>query len=159
MGQEVQNRRNKQSKHSGVEAIPIGTSLQELIELSLRDQILELEEKIFLGNLGKLNVASRDEWLAAITNKNYAMGAESLSWGEGERTEAETLAEEESGVVQQLAAAVLQLGQMISEQDKYLKQPLGEDEKEKKKKEEKEKESDEDEDEDQEEEAATKVVM
>merc|ERR1711881_414337 len=35
--------------------------------------------------------------------------------------------------VQQLAAAILQVGQMIVDHEKYLKQPLGEDEKERKK--------------------------
>merc|ERR1711874_357501 len=35
--------------------------------------------------------------------------------------------------IQQLAAAILQVGQMIVDHEKYLKQPLGEDEKERKK--------------------------
>merc|ERR1719334_2197880 len=36
-------------------------------------------------------------------------------------------------MIKQLAMAIIQVGQMISEQERYLKQPLGEDEKEKKK--------------------------
>ena len=128
---EVQNKRQKQSKHSGSEALPMGTSLLEMIELSLRDQILELEEKIFFGNLGTLKVENRADWVAAMTNGNYAMLTDSLTWGEGEKLEPDQVAEEVK--VKQLAAAILQVGQMIVDHDKYLKQPLGEDEKERKK--------------------------
>ena len=128
--QEVASRRNKQSKHSGSEPIPLGTSIKELIELSLRDQILELEEKIHFGNLGLLKVNSRDDWVAAISNKSYDMGADTLSWGNGKL---EASADLKDNLVQQMAAAVLQLGQMVADHDKYFKRPLGEDEKEKKK--------------------------
>merc|ERR1719438_313840 len=109
------------------------TGLHEMIELSLRDQILELEEKIFFGNLGNLKVNSRDTWVAAITNKSYAMDTDHIVWGEGDKMDMDTLAETENNVVQQLAAAIIQVGQMVSDHDKYLKLPLGEDEKEKKK--------------------------
>ena len=129
--QEVQNRRQKQSKNSGSEALPMGTSLMEMIELSLRDQILELEEKIFFGNLGTLKVENRGDWVAAITGGNYTMGTENLTWGEGDKLETDQVTEEVK--VQQLAAAILQVGQMIVDHEKYLKQPLGEDEKERKK--------------------------
>merc|ERR1712110_303262 len=59
------------------------------------------------------------------------MGTESLSWGEGDKLEVDQVAEEVK--VQHLAAAILQVGQMIVDHEKYLKQPLGEDEKERKK--------------------------
>ena len=129
--QEVQNKRQKQSKHSGSEAVPMGTSLLDMIELSLRDQVLELEEKIFFGNLGILKVENRADWVAAITSGTYTMGSESLTWGEGDKLETDQVGEQLK--VQQLAAAILQVGQMILDHDKYLKQPLGEDEKERKK--------------------------
>merc|ERR1719336_3857636 len=38
--QKVENRRNKQSKNTGADPLPMGTGLHEMIELSLRDQIL-----------------------------------------------------------------------------------------------------------------------
>ena len=85
----------------------MGTSLLEMIELSLRDQILELEEKIFFGNLGKLNVSDRAEWVVAITNGGYKMDTPSLTWGDGEKLEADSQAEIELEKVQQLAAAIL----------------------------------------------------
>ena len=37
-------------------ALPVGTKLTDMLEISLRDQILELEEKIFIGSLGNLQV-------------------------------------------------------------------------------------------------------
>merc|ERR1712012_299029 len=103
--QNVENRRNKQSKNTGADPLPMGTGLHEMIELSLRDQILELEEKIFFGNLGNLKVNSRDTWVAAITNKSYAMDTDHIVWGEGDKMDMDTLAETENNVVQQLAAA------------------------------------------------------
>merc|ERR1719336_2749970 len=131
--QKVENRRNKQSKNTGADPLPMGTGLHEMIELSLRDQILELEEKIFFGNLGNLKVNSRDTWVAALTNKSYDMDNDNIMWGEGDKTDMDAFAETENNVVQQLAAAIIQVGQMVSDHDKYLKLPLGEDEKEKKK--------------------------
>ena len=127
---EVQNKRQKQSKQ-GIDPVPIGTSLMQMIELSLRDQILELEEKIFFGNLGILKVNNRADWVAAMTGGEYIMDTACLTWGDGDKMEAESLAEMVK--IQQLAAAILQVGQMIVDHEKYLKQPLGEDEKERKK--------------------------
>ena len=77
--QEVQKRREKLSRNTGGDPLPLGTSLKEMIELSLRDQILELEEKIFFGNLGNLKVKSRDNWVAAITNKSYNMDTDTIT--------------------------------------------------------------------------------
>ena len=88
-----------------------------MIELSLRDQILEMEEKIHFGNLGLLKVTSRDDWVAAISSKSYTVGAESLVWGEGDRMEADVITED--SLVQHMAAAVLQLGQMVTDHEKY----------------------------------------
>ena len=90
-----------------------------MIELSLRDQILELEEKIHFGNLGLLQVSSRDDWVASISNKSYTMGADSLVWGKGGVLEPGAVSED--NLVQGMAAAVLQLGQMVKDQEKYFK--------------------------------------
>ena len=160
--QDVQSKRQKQSKHSGNEPIPMGTSLLEMIELSLRDQILELEEKIFFGNLGILKVNNRADWVAAMTNGNYVMDTASLTWGDGDKMEAESL--DEVTKIQQLAAAILQVGQMIVDHEKYLKQPLGEDEKERKKRLKKEEDArkrkeDAEEDEDDEDDVVVQIVM
>merc|ERR1711892_1298074 len=71
------------------------------------------------------------------------------------------------GMVRQMAAAVLQVGQMITDREKFLKEPLGEDEKEKKKrlkreedeKKRKEQQGEEEEEEDEEMDVEVKVVM
>merc|ERR1711962_1615812 len=111
-----------------------------------RDQILELEEKIFVGALGFLKSAKeeklRSTWRNSIETKSYRMLAEHLEWGEDGRLEAKELEDEEGGLVKQMAAAILQVEQMISTEDieKYLKEPLGEGEKERKKRQKKEEE-------------------
>ena len=56
----------------------------QYLELYLREQILDTEEKIHLGNLGHLRGAqSRDEWREAIENSGAA--ALVSSWREGPR--------------------------------------------------------------------------
>merc|ERR1712096_519444 len=144
--EEVQDRRDKASKYAGVESVPLGTNLQDMVELSIRDQILELEEKIWVGALGNLKVKSRDKWANAISTKSYIMGTDSLVWGEGDKVEMEGLMggettpntesakrdseastssnSEMKGTVSQMAAAVLQVGQMITDREKFLKEPL-----------------------------------
>merc|ERR1712013_500555 len=121
--------------------------MQDIMELALRDQILELEEKIFVGALGFLKSAKeenlRSTWRNSIETKSYRMLAEHLEWGEDGRLEAKELEDEEGGLlVKQMAAAILQVEQMISTEDieKYLKEPLGEGEKERKKRQKKEEE-------------------
>ena len=49
-----------------------------------RDQILEVEEKLYLGTLGNLRVEDRQAWQAAIQTRDYVMGCEELTWGGGE---------------------------------------------------------------------------
>merc|ERR1719318_1737427 len=159
--QQVQDRRDKASKQAGTESVPMGSNLQEVVEVSLRDQILELEEKIWVGTLGNLHVKNRDKWTHAIGDKKYEMGADSLVWGDEDNDKVEKDAllggdtrpgtpekgnkrdsgastssnGEMRGLVRQMAAAILQVGQMISvsDREKFLKEPLGENEKERKK--------------------------
>merc|ERR1719317_399919 len=125
------------------------------METNLRDQILELEERIWVGTMGTLKVKNRDKWTSAMGGKKYDMGTDSLVWGEGDKVDKDALldvegsADEKSNkrdsgastssnsemrmLVRQMAAAILQVGQMITDREKFLKEPLGEDEKEKKK--------------------------
>jgi hypothetical protein len=49
-----------------------------------RDQILEVEEKLYLGTLGSLRVEDRQAWQTAIQTRQYTMGAEELTWGGGD---------------------------------------------------------------------------
>jgi len=139
-------------------------------------------------------VKNRDKWTHAIGAKKYDMGADSLVWGEGDKVDKDSLLDLDSrpnspdqeagkrdsgastssnsemrGLVRQMAAAILQVGQMITEREKFLKEPLGENEKERKKRlkrEEDEKkrkelqaEAGEEEEEEDEEEVEVKVIM
>ena len=52
----TRKRREKNAKYGGAMALPVGTRMQDIVEISIRDQILELEEKIFMGSLGTLKV-------------------------------------------------------------------------------------------------------
>jgi len=190
--QQVQDRREKASKSAWVEAVPVGTDLQEVMETNLRDQILELEERIWVGTMGTLKVKNRDKWTNAIGAKKYDMGTDSLVWGEGDKVDKDTLLDIESSsdspdeksnkrdsgastssnaemrmLVRQMAAAILQVGQMITDREKFLKEPLGEDEKEKKKrlkreeeeKKRKELQAEAEEDEDEDDDTEVKVIM
>ena len=46
-----------------------------------RDQILEVEEKLYLGTLGSLEVEDRQAWQTALQTRDYSMGCEELTWG------------------------------------------------------------------------------
>lgn len=59
---------------------PLGTPIDEILQLTLRDMILETEEKIHLGMLGSLRVEDRDMWRTAIEQGSYIREAE-LDWG------------------------------------------------------------------------------
>ncbi|KPI92104.1 Bromodomain adjacent to zinc finger domain protein 1A [Papilio xuthus] len=158
-------------------SVPADTSLSEALELSLRDHILELEEKIFHGCLGALKVKDREAWRGTLMLKGYDKQAEYLTWGPGqkyrddyhqpngvlklpndvdkEEMEAipinryrdpghyldaprvngvknghEETREPSAEVVRGLACALLQVSQAIHH--KYLKRPLGLDDKERK---------------------------
>ncbi|XP_047994277.1 bromodomain adjacent to zinc finger domain protein 1A [Leguminivora glycinivorella] len=61
--------------------VPDDCTLSEALELSLRDHILELEEKIFHGCLGVLKVKDREAWRGTIMVRGYDKQADYLSWG------------------------------------------------------------------------------
>ncbi|CAB4064628.1 BAZ1A [Lepeophtheirus salmonis] len=123
------------------------TDLASVIDIALRDQILDLEEKIFFGTLGTLKVQSREKWQSALQNGDYDKQCDILKWNgsisrdtpidshTASRSESPTM----NGVSQESSS------QMVDE--KFLKEPLSESEKEKKKRlKEGEKEEDENED-------------
>merc|ERR1719187_2629 len=154
-------RQRSENEVDGKMAMPIGTPIAQLVEITLRDQILELEEKIYFGSLGSLKVRERQKWQSALQTRGYEMSADGLSWGGNDafRTPMESVVasrepsrpgtpdvkenkRDSTGsnksdtdsfrtTVKQLACAILQVGQMVDH--KYFKSPLGEDEKDKKK--------------------------
>ncbi|KAL0819369.1 hypothetical protein ABMA28_007492 [Loxostege sticticalis] len=155
--------------------VPPDCSLSEALELSLRDHILELEEKIFHGCLGALKVKDREAWRGTLMLRGYDKQAEYLTWGpkqqyrddyhlpngvlnipsDNDNTEnpipenkyrdpghylevprANGLALDKAArpdVVRGLACALLQVEQAIHH--KYIKRPLGLDDKDRKERE------------------------
>eukprot|EP00096_Caligus_rogercresseyi_P009103 TRINITY_DN3029_c0_g1_i3.p1 TRINITY_DN3029_c0_g1~~TRINITY_DN3029_c0_g1_i3.p1 ORF type:complete len:1517 (+),score=584.82 TRINITY_DN3029_c0_g1_i3:77-4552(+) len=130
-------------------------SISKLLDITLRDQALDLEEKIFFGTLGSLKVQCRQTWQSAIQAGGYDKQCEALKWNgskESSRRNSPVNGKEEheggewedySKRIRDVSCAILQIGQMVDE--KYLKEPLCETEKGKKKrlKEEKKREDDE----------------
>ncbi|XP_047512305.1 bromodomain adjacent to zinc finger domain protein 1A isoform X6 [Pieris napi] len=154
--------------------VPPECSLEEALELALRDHILELEEKIHHGCLGALKVKDREAWRGTIMLRSYDKQAEFLNWGPNkafrddthlpdgtlripngtEETEikipknkyrdpvyyletpksngikVEPVEDTKSEVIRGLASALLQVSQGIHH--KYIKRPLGLDDKERK---------------------------
>ena len=124
------------------------------VDLALRDQIMEIEEKIFFGNLGTLKIRDRQSWQKAIQAGGYDKQCENLTWGgksvmntpfesrlasadtsrdpsrpcspnqESPRHSSNSFMKYQSEKVRDLASAILQVSQMLV--SKYLKAPLGE---------------------------------
>ena len=55
--------------------------IDSVMELTLRDYVLDLEEKIKLGCLGSLKVIDRDSWRKAIQDSQYEKQCDRLVYG------------------------------------------------------------------------------
>ncbi|XP_059047927.1 bromodomain adjacent to zinc finger domain protein 1A [Achroia grisella] len=167
-------RRGARGARGAAPLVADGCSLEESLELSLRDHILELEEKIFHGCLGVLKVKDREAWRGTIMVRGYDKQAEYLRWGpraqyrddyhlpngvlrlpqdvdqsdvdipvnkyrdpghylEAPRTNGVKGDRGPTSVVRSLASALLQVEQALHH--KYIKRPLGLDDKERKERE------------------------
>lgn len=79
---EPTNKNHKKNKYDNVNlTFPPGTDIEEVMELTLRDYILDLEDKIKVGCLGSLKVISRDAWRIAITKRSYDKQCDKLVYG------------------------------------------------------------------------------
>lgn len=133
------------------------TSISSIVDLTLRDQIMEMEEKIFFGTLGSLKIRDRAAWQSALQAGGYDKQCDTLAWGGksvqdtpfesalvsrdpsrpaspdlmGNKRDSGGGFKKQQKKVRELASAILQVAQMLDV--KYLKAPLGEDEKDKKK--------------------------
>ncbi|KAK2583060.1 hypothetical protein KPH14_009093 [Odynerus spinipes] len=65
-------------------------SVDSVMEMTLRDFILDFEEKIKAGCLGSIKVINRDAWREAISNNSYDKQCEKLVYGMNE-IEADTV--------------------------------------------------------------------
>ena len=128
------------------------TDLFTIVELALRDQILELEERLFFGTLGSLKIRDRQAWQSALQNGSYDMQCDGLSWGgksmvntpfesrmvsatasreqsrpgspdSNQRDSGGSFVKRQNKKVYELASAILQVAQMC--EAKYFKPPLG----------------------------------
>ena len=123
------------------------------VDLALRDQIMELEEKIFFGTLGTLKIRDRQAWQKAIQAGGYDKQCDNLFWGgksqaqtpfesrlmsadgsrdqsragspdrESNRDSGNSFVKRQSEKIRGLASAMLQVSQMLA--TKYFKPPLG----------------------------------
>ena len=61
-------------------------SAQECMEIDLRDQLVELQEQIYVGALGSLKVNDRHKWKEALLTGYYDAQCSSLAWGDQTRS-------------------------------------------------------------------------
>ncbi|XP_021919556.1 bromodomain adjacent to zinc finger domain protein 1A isoform X2 [Zootermopsis nevadensis] len=75
-------RKSRSQKHEDANLnFAPGTPTDEILELTLRDFILEMEEKIQIGGLGSLKVYSREVWRTSINKRSYDKQCDKLVWG------------------------------------------------------------------------------
>lgn len=138
---------------------PAGTPIQEILELYIRELILDTEEKIYCGGLGTVKVKNRISWREAIEARSYDKQDDSLTWKqhpmkkdknlekvkEDDASRPETpcsldsnsdhdvleVKMDQNQVVKDLASAVLQIARSV--EPKYLQKPLANEEKKKEK--------------------------
>ncbi|CAH0385775.1 unnamed protein product [Bemisia tabaci] len=130
---------------------PENTPIDKIMESFLRDTLVEMEENIHAGCLGSLKVHDRLKWRDALCNGSYDQQSDRLEWGPKTNLKVKTEMEikdepmdwspsedmylnsdvkmERLSVIRSLASAILQIEQAL--EPKYLKRPLGLDEKEK----------------------------
>lgn len=63
---------------------PPDVAIDDVMELTLRDSILDLEDKLKVGFLGTLKVKDRDAWRDAITKGGYDKSCDKLVYGPNE---------------------------------------------------------------------------
>ncbi|XP_046402688.1 bromodomain adjacent to zinc finger domain protein 1A isoform X2 [Ischnura elegans] len=73
--------RQQSKKESSVFNFSCGIPTEDLFELTLRDYILDMEDKITMGGFGMLKVKDRDVWREALSTGNYDQQCDKLVWG------------------------------------------------------------------------------
>ncbi|KAK6628120.1 hypothetical protein RUM44_010602 [Polyplax serrata] len=132
---------------------PAGTPIQEILELYIRELILDTEEKIYCGGLGTVRVKNRKSWREAIECRRYDKQDENLTWRQyplkKEKAKEDDISRpdtpcsldshseqdilevkmDQNHTVKDLASAVLQIARSV--EPKYLQRPLVMEEKKK----------------------------
>ncbi len=83
---DIESKLNREQKEEDPSTAATSTtagesSVASSADLQLRDQILELEEKVYLGTLGTLKVRDRTIWQKAIQDGGYDRQCDSIAWG------------------------------------------------------------------------------
>lgn len=123
--------------------------ISAILDLAMRDQVLEIEERIFFGTLGSLKIRDRQAWQRAISEGGYDKQCETLTWGgksmmntpyesrmvsasasretsrpgSPDRDSGNSFVKRQNEKIRGLASAILQVAQMLD--PKYFKSPLG----------------------------------
>ncbi|KAK7504212.1 hypothetical protein BaRGS_00004516 [Batillaria attramentaria] len=108
-------------------------SASEAIELTLRDALLDLDDRIFVGSLGALKVKDRAAWRAALESGGYSPQTDELPFAQlenKENSEGNTSVSEEV-VAKHMAYALAQIARGV--EPRFLRSPLGEETEDKKK--------------------------
>ncbi|KAJ8308342.1 hypothetical protein KUTeg_013216 [Tegillarca granosa] len=87
---------------------------QEVLELNLRELLLDLEERIYAGSLGMLKVKDRHAWRDAIEKGNYDPQTDDPTYANSDDSQEST--------IKDLAKSLLQIERSI--EAKYLVHPL-----------------------------------
>lgn len=114
---------------------------QEVLELNLRELLLDLEERIYAGSLGALKVKDRLVWRDAIEKGNYDPQTDDPTYAKYDTTiklngddkdDSSSVSSDDSqeSTIKDLAKSLLQIERSI--EAKYLVHPLGEGEDKKK---------------------------
>jgi bromodomain adjacent to zinc finger domain protein 1A len=77
---DVQTRLTKRYAEANLR-FPAGTDINEVLEMTLRDALVDMEEKVYLGCLGELRVKDRVTWSETILKRDYDKQCLKLSWG------------------------------------------------------------------------------
>lgn len=136
------SRRSVPTKAGKKPSLPV----EDEMEVTLREMLLDIEERIYNGSLGDLKVSDRVAWREALHSRTYISSCEVLKWGRkqdkcldvdsdsGRGTPMELMEQESSShrssspiptnqMVKDLASALLQIEQSV--ESKYLKPPFG----------------------------------
>ncbi|XP_061168116.1 bromodomain adjacent to zinc finger domain protein 1A-like isoform X2 [Saccostrea echinata] len=106
-------------------------SAQEILEINLRELLIDLEERIHVGGLGKIKVNDRQAWRSAIEKGSYdpqtddpVFQRHDISFNEGDDDDKSISSEEtRESVVKDLSKALLQIAMGV--EHKYMGPPLG----------------------------------
>merc|ERR1712142_323506 len=77
--EDVEEKPKKDKLKNGRKDTEENSTAQEILELNLRDLLLDLEERIYVGGLGCMKVNDRLEWRAAVDGSANQAGAEESS--------------------------------------------------------------------------------